>query len=652
MNHRALVSIAAALAVALAVTAASAMYVPTYPRYLYGDGDVVAIRVNSLRSASELVPLNFYRMPYCAPKVIEPVQESLGEILFGDNMLSSAYSVRMLRNVTCARVTPCQDNNADQVKAAIDDVERLIEEGYRGHMSIDNLPGYNPGKFMFNGNCNQQITVDEQSLFRRGFAIGVPKKCLGTTLLNNHLEFTVKYHVSEPDAPTKKYTIVGFTITPQSARFTGDGSDCNDLFRAPSELVEGSVKPLKIADVRSGASRVFWTYSVKWVESPVRWITRWDAYLSTSFADKNARVHWEYIIVATALALVISSMVTFLLLRALKLDCAKINSDDPDEVQENVGWKYVHADVFRKPEYLNVLAMLIGNGTQLIGTVAVCLVIGLFGFLSPANRGGLLTTAVLMFVLMSFPSGYVCAMVQKTFDVKEWKTIFGCAVLFPGELFVFWVFQDVISWHLGATNAVPLGTFAGLFVLWMVISVPLTVLGASFAWHQDKIAFPTKTNDLAREIPVQRWYYTAPFTLFVPGLVPFMIVFMELRFIFSSIWLGYVYYVFGFLSITIVLWMYTVALTAICCCYYQLAYEDWRWWWRSFFVPSGSGVYVLLYCIYFYATALNVQSTAGTFLYFGYSILFVCAYVLVAGTIGVSACLLFTRKIYGSIRIE
>ena len=296
--------------------------------------------------------------------------------------------------------------------------------------------------------------------------------------------------------------------------------------------------------------------------------------------------------------------------------------------------------------------MFVGNGLQLLLTVVVCLIIGLFGFLSPSNRGGLVTTAILMFVLMSFPAGYVCAMMQKMFDIKEWRLVFGTALLFPGELFFFWFFQDLIAWHMGASNAVPFGTFAGLLVLWILISTPLTVLGASFAWHQDKLTFPVPVGKLAREIPLQRWYYSPPFTLFGPGFVPFMIVFLELKFIFNSIWLGYVYYVFGFLAITLSLWMYTAALTSIVAVYYQLAYEDWRWWWRAFFVPSGCGVYVLAYSVYYYATALDIQSKAGTFLYFSYSLAFTVAYVLVAGTIGLFASLLFTRKIYGSIRIE
>jgi transmembrane 9 superfamily protein 2/4 len=435
---------------------------------------------------------------------------------------------------------------------------------------------------------------------------------------------------------------------------TESAAACNDVFISPRYRNTNYPGPLYLNDLedKKNPKPVVWSYSVSWVQSDVKWGSRWDAYLSTSFADGTASIHWTYIGISMLLSLVISALVTFILLRTLHIECNKINSDDPEERQEEVGWKYVHADVFREPDNLHLLAIFVGNGVQLTITLFVTLVIGLFGFLAPANRGALLTCALLMFVLASFPAGYACAVMQKMFDKKEWRTIFGCALLFPGEIFFAWLFQDLMSAAMGASNSVNFGTFFGLLVLWLLISVPLTVLGSSFAWGQEKISFPVSVGKMAREIPLQRWYHTTPFVYFGPGFVPFMIIFLELRFILSSIWMGYVYYVFGFLTITILLWSYASALTAITMCYYQLAYEDWRWWWRSVLVPSGSGVWLAGYAVYFYFDSLNVKSAAGTVLYFTYSGLLTCAYVLVSGSIGFVACLLFTRKIYGEIRIE
>jgi transmembrane 9 superfamily protein 2/4 len=238
------------------------------------------------------------------------------------------------------------------------------------------------------------------------------------------------------------------------------------------------------------------------------------------------------------------------------------------------------------------------------------------------------------------------------FDQKEWKTVFFTATGFSGLGFGVMFVLNLINWGLGASDAVPFTTLVLLIFLWAGISVALCVLGASFAFHNEPITFPVTTGKLLREVPEQRWYYAPPFSLIVPGLVPFIISCLELKFVLENLWLGMVYYVFGFLAIVFVLWAYTCALTAIVMVYYQLAYEDWRWWWRAFLVPSGCGVFPALYCIMYYYTMLDVQSWTGAFIYFGYMGVFVVAYVLTAGCIGLGACLLFTRKIYSSIRID
>ena len=75
------------------------------------------------------------------------------------------------------------------------------------------------------------------------------------------------------------------------------------------------------------------------------------------------------------------------------------------------GWKLVHGDVFRKPQYSTLLCVVTGSGMQLLGmsvalastfgdrgkaqtgdpikkkTAEVTIVFALLGFLSPAHRG-------------------------------------------------------------------------------------------------------------------------------------------------------------------------------------------------------------------------------------------------------------------------
>ena len=61
----------------------------------------------------------------------------------------------------------------------------------------------------------------------------------------------------------------------------------------------------------------------------------------------------------------------------------------------------MHADVFRSPAQGKMLmAVLVGTGAQLCCMTGVTLLFALLGFLSPANRGSLLTATLLLYVAM------------------------------------------------------------------------------------------------------------------------------------------------------------------------------------------------------------------------------------------------------------
>ena len=68
----------------------------------------------------------------------------------------------------------------------------------------------------------------------------------------------------------------------------------------------------------------------------------------------------------------------------------------------------MHADVFRPPKtYPMLFAVCVGTGVQLGLMTLATLSFALFGLLSPANRGSLLTAFILIFVFMGASAGYV-----------------------------------------------------------------------------------------------------------------------------------------------------------------------------------------------------------------------------------------------------
>jgi len=53
--------------------------------------------------------------------------------------------------------------------------------------------------------------------------------------------------------------------------------------------------------------------------------------------------------------------------------------------------------------------------------VFITLFFACLGFLSPANRGSLGSTAIVLFIFLGLPAGYVSARVYKTFGGERWK---------------------------------------------------------------------------------------------------------------------------------------------------------------------------------------------------------------------------------------
>lgn len=56
------------------------------------------------------------------------------------------------------------------------------------------------------------------------------------------------------------------------------------------------------------------------------------------------------------------------------------------------------------------------------------------GFLSPANRGALMTALLLLFVLMGVMAGFVSARLYKAMAGADWRmTTLKTAIMFPGK---------------------------------------------------------------------------------------------------------------------------------------------------------------------------------------------------------------------------
>jgi len=350
-------------------------------------------------------------------------------------------------------------------------------------------------------------------------------------------------------------------------------------------------------------------------------------------------------------------MIGLILVRNLRRDLARYNKlatdEEKEEELEEFGWKLVHADVFRPPQFSpKTLSVFCGTGAQLLCMVFLTIFFSVLGFISPKKRGVLLTTELVLFVLMGSVGGYVSGWVYKTLGGKSFESAaIYTAFFFPGISFLFFFVLNVVAWVRESTDAVPFTTMLILLLLWFGISTPLVYFGGFLGFKANPMEFPVHTSQIARQVPEQPWFMSGVYIVLLGGVLPFGSCFVEMFFILQSIWMEYYYYVFGFLFFVFAILLLTCAEITILFTYYQLCGEDYHWWWRSFFIGGSTGVYIFFYSIVFFA-GLEANVPATYFLYFGYMCLVSFAMFLLLGFVGFMSTLYFNKMIFGSIKID
>ncbi|KAK4757772.1 hypothetical protein SAY87_019073 [Trapa incisa] len=517
-------------------------------------------------------------------------------------------------------------------------LKEKIKDEYRVNMILDNLPLVVP---------IQREDRESPPIYEHGFHVGLKRQNSGSKeekyFIHNHLAFTVKYH---RDVQTDMARIMGFEVKPFSIKheYEGQWSNKTRLITCDpysKHTVVNSNNPQEVEE----SKEIVFTYDVEFQESDLKWASRWDAYLLMS----DNQVHWFSILNSLMNVLLFSGMVAIKMSRALYGDISKYNEL---ETQEGTGWKLVHGDVFRPPSHSDLLCIYVGTGVQFLGMILVTMIFAFLGFLSPSNRGVLMTAMLLLWVFMGLFGGYSSARLCKMFKGTEWKRVaLRTALMFPAIAFAILFVLNGLIWGQKSSGAVPFGTMFALVFLWFGISVPLVFAGSYIGSKNPAMVDPVKTNEIPRQIPEQAWYMNPAFSVLIGGVLPFGAVFIELFFILTSIWLNQFYFL-GLLFLVFITLVITCAEITVVLCYFQLCSEDYLWWWRSYLTSGSSALYLFLYATFYFYTKLEITKLVLAILYFGYVLIISYAFFTFTGTIGFCACFWFTRLIYSSVKID
>jgi transmembrane 9 superfamily member 2/4 len=537
------------------------------------------------------------------------------------------------------------------------------------------------------------------------------------TYVYNHLDFVVMYHQpsmleaaagtasisdahesSVDAAATAVSRVVGFEVFPRSVQYPlvnppkdslgkplPTDSHCITATDTPlgaQEALRLHFRPLaglskdarKAQEIEnSKPQEIKFTYSVRFVESDVQWVTRFDPLLNASQSGKNRKIQYFAIINSLLLCLFLTSIFAVVLLRTLRRDCARYGfttgntgrsesvatgmasaggsmlalDDFEDSFEADSGWRMLRGDVFRPPPSGELLCVLVGSGIQLVFVSLVTLSVCLFGVFRTERRGQLVTALIVTWALSSSIAGYVATSLHRAIGGTRWKLVtFGVSVVLPGTVFATFLVINTFLWAKGSIGAAPFVTLFSLALIWLGLSVPLAFAGVGFGLIRKLgYSFPVRTNQIPRQIPAQPSYLTAPFAQLVIGVLPFSVVAFELR----QMWLSNEFYhIFIFMFAVFCLMVITCAEASVVVTYVRLAHEDWSWWWPAFWSAGSSGVYLFSYAIYTLITSrgADLSQVVSNVLFISYAGLLSLSFSLITGSIGLLSALVFVRRVF------
>jgi transmembrane 9 superfamily protein 1 len=555
-------------------------------------------------------PVETYRysdFPLCHAEVQEDIVMSFGQILRGDRLSPSLYRMQFQEDVTRKEV--CRKRFTSE---EVETLSAAVQNDYVYEMYVGDLPVVLPlGSKGGAGESSICVHTKFELSYRDTQIVGVKAQCEEETGLTPSSLLTFYYSVSWEER---------LDLDPDDSWW---------------------FQQIQLANLMS--------------------------YLKTgrqSSADTttNISIHWMSILNSLVLALMMIFLVIVILIRIVRADLTKYISPDPEiasgNESEEACWKLLHGDVFRPPQHRMWLCAAVGAGTQLLFVAISVVLIGAIGNIY-SQRGTVVSAAVVLYMLSAAIAGYVSARMYHRIGGVKWKwNMIVTSLLFTGPAFVVWAVLNTVAIFYSSTAAFPFLIILQLFAMWGLVTIPLTVIGGTLGRQQairivKETPFPVKTNRIPREVPKpDSVIYSPVIQLIVVGVLSFLSIYLELKFIFKSVWgSGFVYTLFGILIASLALLFLLATVLTVLFTYFQLNSEDYRWWWRAFISGGSVGVCFFLYSVYYYVNSGMRGGMQSTF-FFLYSALIAYAVSLCVGAASFASSYRFVWFIYKNLKTD
>ena len=590
--------------------------------YSHEFGSELQIQAGALSSINGIIPFSYEKLKICDIKKVVKAEDTLGEILTGEKIFNTGYVAKTGNNSLCEVL--CY-NQFDQESSHL--IKTLIKSNYFINWYLDKLPAG-----LINYNKEKQTTID----YFKGIPLGYMEN--DKFFIYNHLQF----HILINEINDEKFNVVGFNILPISINHNGEKEICA---KETKQLLDNfNIEPQPLTQ-----EKILFTYDIIFEKSNNTFALRWDHYKTS-----NTQIHWIGIFLSQIVIFGLSIIIIMVLVKNINTEVDMYNNQIVNfEFVDYYTWKELSGDVFRAPlKNPMLLSAIIGNGFQLFCMLTITLGLGSFGFLNPEKRANLLNLGIIFFCIMGLPGGFISTKIYQFFKGKYWLlNALLTSVIFPGTLFLGYLFVNIILSIEKSSAAVKLSDILSLFILWIFCTFPLILIGSFLGIKNRPIIAPCKTNPVPSFVPEKPWYLHYKFMTFITGFISFGTFFIELNYVMGALWKHQIYFLAAFLWISLFLFIIICGEISIIVVFWNLCYGDYNWWWKSFLIGASPVIYFVLFSIYYFFN-LNLRRISAMIVYFGIMGLISAMSLFICGSMSVLITFVFVKTIYSRIKIN
>ena len=592
----------------------------------FKNGEKINIIAGSINSFKTQIPYDLYYLNLCAPEDINIFPLNLGEILLSGQSYESNYQLNINQSVKCKLL--CTEKIT---RRNFNNINSLINKEYFINYYLDNLP-------VGLAKTDKNNTKTKKIRFDKGIPLGYIENNI--TYIYNYYKIYIELNeviiYDNYNLPKKEYNIIGFYIEPFSINIP-EYKNCFER----NKIIERQI--LKVNEYINFYYDIIYIYTNK----------TYDERINKYYLSDNS-IHKNNIIIGYLIILFLSLILIYIYIHSIKNEKdIKNNIIISEEEINEYGWRSLSFEVFRSPKYIELLSVIVGTGIQLFLMLFYSLFFVNIGLLRPRNGGSYFSIMVMIFIFLGIISGYSTSRFYKMLKGKNWIILTLISILFFPIIFtIIFIIINLIYKKENSSAFFEFENFYSVIFVWLLEYSPLIFLGILIGFLQKRINLPGKISPIPSPISIETipWYLKLRYACILAGFPSFYAIFVELFYIMDSFWRQNIYSFNKYLLESLIVLIIINSEISILFTYFNLCKGDYRWWWKSIFIGSSPGFYLILFSI-IYVFTMNLFEYNSVIICLCFMLFISIIITIICASAGLIFSFVFFTAIYSTINI-